>query len=190
MAMSFEDLRVLRSAEEIADGVWKDVTKWDEFARDVVGLQLTRAIDSVGANISEAFGRYHYGEKLQFLYYARGSLFEAKYWINRCLARDLITSNQGKTYGNQLTDLAKQLNSFSSTVKQNKTANKPTNKVREYQAEYVIEEYPPSLFDEEDVAWLESTNPTLSNDYWQTKYPISNTGYPISFGDFRSFGFA
>ena len=75
MATKFEDLRILQAAEEIADGVWKQVTEWDDFDRDVVGKQMARAADSIGAYIAESYGRYHYGEKLQFLYYARGSLF-------------------------------------------------------------------------------------------------------------------
>ena len=70
MAMKFEELRVLQSAEVIADGIWQQVIQWDPLARDVVGKQLARASDSIGANIAEAFGRFHYGEKLQFLYYA------------------------------------------------------------------------------------------------------------------------
>lgn len=174
MAMTFDDLRVLRLAEEIADGIWKDVTKWDEFARDVVGGQLTRAIDSVGANISEMFGRYHFGEKLQFLYYARGSLFEAKYWVNRSLARDLITSTQGKLYSEQLTELAKQLNSFTTTVKQNKASNTTTKKIREAQAEYFAVTLVP-LFDDEDLRWLSTPSPSDLDLIMQTKYPISNT---------------
>ena len=48
MAATFEDLRVLKSAEEVADSVWKIVVQWDEFAKDVVGKQLTRAVDSSG----------------------------------------------------------------------------------------------------------------------------------------------
>lgn len=47
MATSLEELKVLRVAEEIADGIWAQVIRWDEFARDVVGKQLTRAADSV-----------------------------------------------------------------------------------------------------------------------------------------------
>ncbi len=82
MSATFEDLRVLKTAEEIADAIWKQTTQWNEYARDVVGKQLARAADSIGANIAESFGRFHFGEKLQFLYFARGSLFETKYWLN------------------------------------------------------------------------------------------------------------
>ena len=90
MATKLEDLRILRTTEDIADAVWKIVVQWDEFAKDVVGKQLAKAIDSIGANIAESYGRFNYGEKLQFLYYSRGSLFETKYWLNRAVVRGLL----------------------------------------------------------------------------------------------------
>ncbi len=57
MGTSLEDLRVLQDAEAIADGVWQQVAAWEPFAREVVGGQLARAADSIGANIAEGFGR-------------------------------------------------------------------------------------------------------------------------------------
>ena len=39
-AIKFEYLRKLQSAEAVADGVWREVMRWDSFARDVVGGQL------------------------------------------------------------------------------------------------------------------------------------------------------
>jgi four helix bundle protein len=122
VAIRFEELRVLQAAEAVADDIWRQVVRWDPFARDVVGGQLARAGDSIGANISEAFGRFHYGEKLQFLYYARGSLFETKYWLNRALTRDLMPSPQVQDYASQLTDLARQLNAFALPSKPNVVA--------------------------------------------------------------------
>lgn len=121
MALLFDDLRVLRAAEGIADEVWRHVTKWDNFARDTVGGQLVRATDSIGANIAESFGRYHFGEKVQFLYYARGSLFEAKYWVNRSLSRQLIAKETAEQYAEKLSDLALQLNSFTKMIKDQRT---------------------------------------------------------------------
>jgi four helix bundle protein len=96
MATALEDLKILQIAEHVADEIWKLVIAWDVFVRDVVGGQLARASDSIGANIAEAFGRFNYGEKVQFLYYARGSLFETKYWLNRSVARHLISSELHK----------------------------------------------------------------------------------------------
>lgn len=151
-AMKFEDLRVLRTAETVADDIWRQVTRWDSFARDVVGGQLARAADSIGANIAEAFGRFHYGEKLQFLYYARGSLFEAKYWLNRALERRLMPREQAQDYASQLTDLARQLNSFATSIKGQGPAPKSKPKtVRESSVEYDVST---PLFTEEEFVWL------------------------------------
>jgi len=66
MVLRFEELRVLQAAEKVADGIWRRVVRWEAFARDTVGNQMARAADSIGANVAEAYGRYHYGEKLQF----------------------------------------------------------------------------------------------------------------------------
>src|SRR5262245_61692884 len=56
MRTNFENLRVYRLSEDIADRIWHLVMEWDYFARDTVGKQLVRAADSVGANIAEGDG--------------------------------------------------------------------------------------------------------------------------------------
>jgi four helix bundle protein len=158
MSATFEDLRVLKSSEEIADSIWKIVVQWDEFAKDVVGKQMARSADSVGANIAESFGRFNFGEKLQFLYYARGSIFETKYWLNRARVRRLMDPNEVQNYVDRLTDLARQLNTFVSSLKTVRTEQKPkTSTVREDQAEYLttnLEDNSNSLFSEDDLTWL------------------------------------
>jgi four helix bundle protein len=160
MSATFEDLRVLKSAEEIADSVWKIVVQWDEFAKDVVGKQIARSADSVGANIAESFGRFNFGEKLQFLYYSRGSIFETKYWLNRTRVRGLIEPDEVQKYVDRLTDLARQLNTFTSSLKTVRTEQKSkTSAAREEQAEYLsmgVEDIPNSLFSEEEINWLQS----------------------------------
>ena len=54
---NFENLRVYQLAEELSDRVWEIVLGWDVFARDTVGKQLVKAVDSIGANIAEGTGR-------------------------------------------------------------------------------------------------------------------------------------
>lgn len=157
MSATFEDLRVLKSAEEIADSVWKIVVQWDEFAKDVVGKQIARSADSVGANIAESFGRFNFGEKLQFLYYARGSIFETKYWLNRTQVRGLMTPDEVRENINRLTDLARQLNTFAGSLKTVRAEVKQkTPSVREDQAEYLVanDELPDPLFNEDELNWL------------------------------------
>ena len=60
---TFDELQILKDAEALADDIWQLVLRLSPFERDVVGRQLARAADSVGANIAEAYGRFHFGEK-------------------------------------------------------------------------------------------------------------------------------
>lgn len=156
MAIGLEDLQVLKLAESVADSIWKRVGGWDEFAKDTVGKQITRSADSIGANIAESFGRFNFGEKLQFLYYSRGSLFETKYWLNRAGTRELMHTDEVREYSNQLTALARQLNVFASGMK-NVRAETKKSSVRESAAEYQTdspENISEPLFSETDLNFL------------------------------------
>jgi four helix bundle protein len=157
----FEELRVLKTAEELADEIWKLVVQWDDFAKDTVGKQFARAADSIGANLAEAFGRFHYGERLQFLYFARGSLFESKYWLNRAISRNLIATDRPQNFANRLSELARQLNAFAAHVKSLRNAEtKQPKALRETASEYwtdIPDDFPPdSLFTDIELLWLES----------------------------------
>jgi four helix bundle protein len=161
MPTSLEDVRVLKSAEQVADVIYKIASRWDEFAQDVVGKQIARAADSIGANIAESFGRFHFGEKIQFLYYARGSVFETKYWLNRASARGLMPSSDSQSYVVQLTEIARQLNLYVSSLKGQRSGEVNVAKtLKESPADYVVarqpEDFPNTLFDEIDMEWLES----------------------------------
>ena len=158
MAAGLEDLRVLKAAEGVADAIWKDVSHWDEFARNVVGGQLARAADSIGANIAESFGRFNYGEKLQFLYYSRGSLFETKYWLNRCLARTDAAGSRERLYqspdrsGPSTEQLRRQPETQRTSISVSKM-------IREHAAPSVLgggNVDPESVFEDVDLHWLES----------------------------------
>jgi four helix bundle protein len=156
-----EDIRVLKNAEQIADAIYKVAVQWDEFAQDVVGKQIARAADSIGANIAESFGRFHFGEKIQFLYYARGSVFETKYWLNRAATRELMSSADSQNYVTRLTDIARQLNLYVSSLKGQRSGEISVAKTVkespvEYHASRLPDDFPNVLFDETDIAWLES----------------------------------
>lgn len=124
MLVKFDDLEVLKVAEELADEVWDIVIRWDDFVKNTIGQQLVRAVDSIGANIAESYGRYHYGEKIQFLYYNRGSLFEAKYWLNRANKRGLISLEVFDSIAERLSTLVHQLNTFLKSIKGQRKGNK------------------------------------------------------------------
>jgi four helix bundle protein len=163
------------------------VVKWEPFAREVVGGQLARAADSIGANIAESYGRFHYGEKLQFLYYARGSLFEAKYWLNRALVRELMPAAQVTQHVAQLTDLARQLNSFGEGLKTQRRGPAKQPSVSESAVEYVVAHPDAPLLPtaiktlaalESVIEWSNDTHaPLFTEDELTWLYTIPNPPY-------------
>ncbi len=112
-----EEIEVYILAEEIADKWWEIASEWKPLAQDTVGKQLIRAVDSIGANIAESYGRYHFGEKINFLYYARGSLYEAKFLVRRARKRNLVTEVQFNDMMNDLQNLAPRLNAYINSKK-------------------------------------------------------------------------
>ncbi len=159
MSAAFEELRVLQTAEQISDALWKQIIQWGSFAQDTVGKQLARAADSIGANIAESFGRFHFGEKLQFLYFARGSLFETKYWLNRVLARGLMPTEKAQDYISDLTKLARELNAFAAGLKGARSSTREPKTIKESVAAYAADtehDVAEQVFTAHDLEWLAS----------------------------------
>lgn len=77
-----------------------------------MGDQVITAIDSIGANIAEGYGRYHYLDRIKFYYNARGSLLEAKHWVYLLRKRNIITIEKSDDLFIQLNNLHQQLNKF------------------------------------------------------------------------------
>ena len=127
MATEMEDLKLLQGSEALCDEIWAIVAAWDEFARKTIGPQLVRAVDSIGANVAESYGRYAYGEKIQFLYYNRGSVYETKYWLRRASQRVLIDAEQMAAFADQLDVIAKGINLFVRSLRTQRTSGKATN---------------------------------------------------------------
>ena len=90
MSNRLEDLEVYTFSEQFADEIWFIVIEWEYFAKDTIGKQLSRSADSIGANIAEGFGRYHYKENKNFCYFSRGSIIETKSWLKKARTRNLI----------------------------------------------------------------------------------------------------
>jgi len=110
-----EDLDVYKMAEELADAVWNTCMEWDYFAKVTVGRQLVRAADSISSNLAEGHGRYHFKERLNFCYYATGSLEETKSWLSKAERRQLIKDSEEI---NAIMDiLPKRLNAYIGSIK-------------------------------------------------------------------------
>ena len=108
----FENLRVYRLSEALADEIWDIVLGWDAFARNTVGAQIVRSGDSVGVNIAEGVGRGTYKDNRRFVRNARGSLNETQHWLRRAFRRKLLTSAQIEKLKPLVDSLAPQLSSY------------------------------------------------------------------------------
>jgi four helix bundle protein len=127
MVAGLEGLRIFQLAEELADAVWTEVRTWKPFAQATVGRQLVEAADSVGANISEGHGRYHYREEITFDCYGRGSLRETRYWLRRARARSIMADATYTCLIAKVDQLEPQLNAYINSLER-KTAGVPPKK--------------------------------------------------------------
>ena len=91
---NFEKLRVYKRAEDLADGIWQIVRNWDYLAKDTVGKQMIKAVDSIGANIAEGTGRGTFEDNRRFIRMARGSLYETQHWLRRAYKKSLLNKQQ------------------------------------------------------------------------------------------------
>jgi four helix bundle protein len=113
---NFENLQVYQLVEKLADEIWNIVGSWDEFAKDTVGKQLVRSVDSIGANIAEGSGRYNFQEHRRFVRIARGSLNETRYWLRRAYTRHLLTSEQVDKLKPMVEELSPKLSAYLNSI--------------------------------------------------------------------------
>lgn|SRR6056297_1325711 len=123
--MKIEELQVYNLSMDIAERVWSIIYKWNYFEKDTIGKQLIRAIDSVAANLSEGYGRFHYKENKNFCYYSRGSLYESKTWITKAFNRGLISEVDYESLKSDINTIGVKLNNYIKSIgnKNNITAN-------------------------------------------------------------------
>ncbi len=128
--MRLEELRVYQLSMELGERVWQIVIEWEYFSKDTVGKQLIKAVDSVAANLSEGYGRYHYKESRHFGYYSRGSLFETKTWLTKSYNRELIKEEDYKVFIKDIDRIGVKLNNYIKSIGN-------TNQLMEDQEEYI-----------------------------------------------------
>jgi len=117
--MKLEELNVYTDSMELADSIWNILQDWDYFHKDTIGKQLIRAADSIAANISEGFGRYHFRDKTNFLYFSRGSLFETKTWLTKAFRRKLIDNKAYSNLLERIDALGVKLNNYINSTRSN-----------------------------------------------------------------------
>ena len=72
----FENLEFYQDSLKFVKAAYRFASELPDCERYNLADQLRRAACSVTLNIAEGYGRYHYLERLRFMYIARGSLAE------------------------------------------------------------------------------------------------------------------
>lgn len=110
--LELKDIGAYRIAFDLSNFVWDIVIKWNYFAKDTVGKQLVKAMDSISANIAEGFGRYFKKDKINFYRYSYGSIDESLDWIEKVNRRNLLKEDEYKHIAEELKRLPKEINSL------------------------------------------------------------------------------
>jgi four helix bundle protein len=115
-----DNLEIYKISLGLSTYCWKLYKQRDFSIKKIIWDQYIRAIDSIGANISEWFGRFHYLDSVKFYYNARWSLFEAKYWVKLLYDREFITKENNNYLCKDLDVLWIKLNNFIKYIKKKK----------------------------------------------------------------------
>ena len=118
---NFENLRVYKLSEDLADTIWDVVVRWDSFAKETVGKQIVRAADSIGANISEGTGRGSFQDNRRYVRIARGPLNETQHFLRRAFKRKLLSKQDVEKLKPIVDNLAPQLNWYLKSIGSNST---------------------------------------------------------------------
>jgi four helix bundle protein len=92
---SFESLNVWQQAREIRNEVFQLCKSFPKEETYKLTDQMVRSSRSIGNNIAEGYGRYHYQENIQFCRQSRGSSYELIDHLITALDCEYI---QDKTY--------------------------------------------------------------------------------------------
>lgn len=118
-----QDLEVYKLACELARIGWKIYEGLDWQDKKIMGDQFITATDSVGANIVEGYRRFHYLDKIKFLYTSRASFAEARdYWLERMYERNKVSKNLYDEYSKVGKQISIKLQNFITAIYKAKNA--------------------------------------------------------------------
>jgi four helix bundle protein len=123
--IELKDLEVYQLSRKLSSDAWRIFCRMNYEDRSHIGDQFLRAVDSIGANIAEGYGRYHFLDKIRFYYNSRGSHLEAfTHWLELMFEREKITESEFKSISEIAKTLKIKLNNFISATMKNSGKNK------------------------------------------------------------------
>ena len=106
----FKDLKVWQEGHNIAVKIYKSTRNFPKDEMYGLVSQMKRSVVSITANVAEGFGRYHFKEKIQFYYIARGSASELESEI--MIAKDVgyMSQDEANSLKDSIVEIRKMLN--------------------------------------------------------------------------------
>ena len=117
MYKSFKDMPIWKEAMAIAEEIFKlseDFPKREDYG---LTSQLRRSALSISANVAEGFGRNHTLDKVNFYYFARGSVTETQSHLEYARRVRYLNSISVKSLDERLSRIYSDLNKIILTLK-------------------------------------------------------------------------
>lgn len=114
--MKLEDMEIYNISMEISDEIWFSVVEWENLAKYSIGQQIVRSADSIAANIAEGYGRFHFKDRKNFMFYARGSHYETITWLTKAKNRNIISLEFYEGLITKLEKLGVKMNNYINTL--------------------------------------------------------------------------
>jgi len=108
----FKDLDVWKTSRELVGEVYEVSKSFPVAEQFGLTLQIRRSAVSIPSNIAEGIGRNHTKDTLQFLFIARGSLFELETQMILSFDQKYIYQNQLDSINVQIDTCKKLINGF------------------------------------------------------------------------------
>lgn len=108
-----KELEVYKLARQLSKIAWKIYINLDWRDKKIMGDQFLESMDSIGANISEGYARYHFLDRIKFYYNGRASLAEAaEHWSELLYERQKISKSNLDEIKTVASTLLLKLNNF------------------------------------------------------------------------------
>jgi four helix bundle protein len=122
--IELKNLEVYQLSRKLSTIAWQIFSRMDYMDKKHIGDQFLRSVDSVGANIAEGYGRYHYLDKVRFYYNSRASHYEAfTHWLELMLEREKVSNAEFISISETALKLQVKLNNFISSTTKNARKN-------------------------------------------------------------------
>lgn len=120
MYKSFTEMPIWKEAMSVAETIFKLTEKLPRKEDYGLTSQLRRSALSISANIAEAYGRNHTLDKINFYYFARGSVTETQNYLEYGIRVKYFDNNVVDKLNTELVKLYNDLNKIIITLKNTK----------------------------------------------------------------------